>query len=127
MSAQVLAIIYAALTTMPFALQVALAANAPLGRFTMGGRFPDRLPPLWRGLAVVQAALLALMAVVVLDRGTVLSLGLGGVLFWITLALTFLTLLANAASPSLPERRLWTPVTLVMALCIAGVAYLTSL
>ncbi|MGI1663577.1 hypothetical protein ACRDNQ_15160 [Palleronia sp. KMU-117] len=123
MTTQALAILYAALAALPAAMHIALAAGAPLGRFTVGGRFPGRLPPLWRGLALVQAGLLAGMALVVLDRGGALSSGLPAGLFWPVVGLTLLTFLANAASPSRPERRVWTPVTLGMVASALGTAF----
>jgi hypothetical protein len=53
MTRQTLAILYAGFAALPLTLQLALAAGAPLGRFTLGGRFAGRLSPLWRGQAVV--------------------------------------------------------------------------
>ncbi|MBK0327043.1 hypothetical protein I5535_07030 [Rhodobacteraceae bacterium F11138] len=118
-----LAFAYAGLTALPALMHLALAAGAPLGRLTVGGRFPGRLPPLWRVLALVQMALLGLMAGTVLARA-----GIGPelltLLFWPTLALTLLSLAVNAASPSRPERLLWTPVLLLMAAAVLGVAFL---
>jgi len=118
-----LAIGYAGLAALPLAMHLALAAGAPWGRFTLGGRFSGRLPPVWRALAIVQGALLAAMAGAVLARA-----GIGvpalAVLFWPAVAVTVLSLLANAASPSRPERRLWTPVLTLMAFAAFGVAFL---
>lgn len=116
------ALLYAALAALPATMQIALAAGAPLGRFTVGGRFPGRLPGPWRVLALVQAAILAGMACAVLDRAGVLNLGLPPAAIHAAIALTALTCLANAISPSRPERLVWTPVTAVMlakALCVA--------
>jgi hypothetical protein len=118
------AILYAALAALPAAMHIALAAGAPLGRFTLGGRFPHRLPPAWRLLALLQAALLAGMAAVVLGRGTVIVSPLPDWLFWPVAGLTVLTFGANAASPSPPERRLWGPVTLGMVVAVLGTALL---
>nr|WP_272490853.1 hypothetical protein [Mesobacterium pallidum] len=95
-------------------MQLALAAGAPLGRYTLGGRFPGRLPPAFRALALVQAALLAAMALAVLARAGIGPVVLPGWTFRATLGLTALTTLANLATPSVPERRLWGPVTLAM-------------
>ena len=50
--------IYTGLAVLPFTMHVALAAGVPLGRLTVGGRFDGKLPPLWRGLALVQGGLL---------------------------------------------------------------------
>jgi hypothetical protein len=122
MSHQALAVLYSGLVAFPLSMQLALAAGAPLGRFTAGGRFARRLPPLWRGLALVQAGLLAAMACAVLDRGGAIYLRLPPAAFWLALSVTGLTLLANALSPSAPERMLWMPITLAMTAAAVGVA-----
>lgn len=115
---------YLVLALAPIALQLALAGGAALGRFTMGGRFPEKLPLVWRMLALVQAALLAAMSVVVLDHAGVIELNLWHWLIWSVLALTVMTLLANAFSPSTPERRLWTPVIAAMLVMLIAVLVL---
>lgn len=124
MTPTTLAISYAALAGLPTAMQIALAAGAPLGRFTVGGRFPGRLPGPWRALALVQASLLVAMACAMLDRSGVLRLGMPDVAFWLALALTVLTTIANIATPSRPERLLWGPVTLAMSAAAFGLALL---
>lgn len=115
-----LALAYVGLAALPVAMHLAVAAGAPLGRLTVGGRFAGRLPPAWRGLALVQAALLALMAGAVLARAGLGASALAP-LFWPTVAVTVLSLAANAASPSRPERLLWTPVLALMAAAALGV------
>ena len=124
MSSTIAAYIYAVCAALPIAMQVALAFGAPLGRFANGGRFEGKLPPVWRALAVVQGVLLAGMAWIVLDRANIVEVGLPPLLFWIALGLTVLTTIANAASPSRPERLTWTPVTVVMSLSGLAVALL---
>lgn len=116
----VYAIAYAGLAALPTAMQLALAAGAPLGRFSVGGRFPGRLPGPWRGLALVQACVLVGMALVVLARAGLIGLALPGWVIWPVLGVTLLTTLANFATPSRPERLLWGPVTLLMSLCLIG-------
>ena len=117
---EALAFAYAGLATLPVLMHLANAAGAPLGRLKVGGRFPGRLPPVWRALALVQAALLGIMAGAVLARA-----GLGAAalapLFWPAVVLTLLSLAANAASPSRPERLLWTPILSLMAAAALGV------
>lgn len=117
---QTLALAYAGLAGLPVLMHLAIAAGAPLGRLTVGGPFPDRLPPPWRLLALVQAALLCTMAGAVLAR----AVGIAALspLFWPALAFTLLSLVANAASPSRPERLLWTPILFLMAVAALGVA-----
>jgi hypothetical protein len=106
------------------AMHAAVAAGAPLGRFTLGGRFPGRLPPAWRDMTVVQMTLLALMAGAVLARAGVKVTPL----FWPAMALTLLLLAANAANaagPSGPERLRWTTGLAVMGLAAVGVGLTT--
>lgn len=119
----VLAIGYAGLAALPLTMHLGLAAGAPWGRLTVGGRFAGRLPPVWRALALVQGAVLAVMAGAVLARAGIGVLALA-VLFWPAVAVTVLSLLANAASPSHSERWLWTPVLALMAVAAFGVAFL---
>jgi hypothetical protein len=120
---QSLAFAYTGLAALPVLMHLAVAAGAPFGRFTVGGRFPGRLPPAWRALALVQAALLGLMAAAVLARA-VLGAAMLAPLFWPAFGLTLLSLAANAASPSRPERLLWTPVLALMAAAALGVGVL---
>ena len=63
------AIVYALATAVVVGFQVALAAGAPWGEYAMGGRFPGRFPPAMRAGALVQAVVLALLALVVAGRG----------------------------------------------------------
>lgn len=123
MKAASLATIYACLTTLPAAMHVLLAAGAPLGRFTVGGRFPGRLPVPWRALALLQAGLLGGMAAAVLDRAGVIDVGIPAALFWTAVGLTLVTFIANAVSPSRPERLLWTPVIAAMSATAVGVGF----
>lgn len=118
-----LAMAYAGLAALPVLMHLANAAGAPLGRLTVGGRFPGRLPPAWRALALVQAALLCAMAGAVLARAGAVAPPLAP-LFLPALTLTLLSLAANAASPSRPERLLWTPVLFLMAVAALGVGFL---
>jgi hypothetical protein len=111
------AILYAAATAIVVGFQVALAAGAPWGEYAMGGRVPGRLPPAMRVAAAVQAAVLALLALVVLDAGSVLSLGWVTAqpwLAWVPVVVSAMSLLMNAASRSPKERRTWVPVAFVL-------------
>lgn len=110
------AILYALLTAAPFGMQLGLAAGAPWGHLTLGGVNPGRLPPKLRKTAIIQAALLAAMAVTMLGRAGVLDLPLSPWAGWLALALTAMTMVANLITPSRPERLLWGPVTVGMFL-----------
>jgi len=118
------ALLFAALCTFLAGFHLALAGGAPLGHLTMGGQWPGRLPRRARLLSVVQIGIVAAMAVVVLARAGVIGLAAPGWAFWTVIALCGLTLAANAASRSRPERRLGVPVALLLLLSglVAGLA-----
>ncbi len=105
--------------------QLALAAGAPWGHLTQGGSHLGRLPPANRAMAAVSFVLAAAFAAVVLGRAGALAPGWQEVLrpwAWVVVALSALSLLANVASRSRAERRLWVPVALVMLLTSVVVA-----
>jgi hypothetical protein len=112
-SAIVVCVLLAGLT----ALQVALLAGAPLGRFAWGGQ--DRVLP--RGKRVgsaVSIALYGVFAVLVLRRAglvAVLPEGLAVVGCWVLAGYFLLGVLMNAASRSKPERWTMAPLCLVLA------------
>src|SRR5688572_29662614 len=62
------ALLYAIISAVVVAFQIALAAGAPWGEYAMGGAFPGQFPPALRIAALIQAALLVGMAAVVLAR-----------------------------------------------------------
>jgi hypothetical protein len=105
--------------------QLALAAGAPWGAYAMGGAFPGRYPPGLRLLAVVQGAVIALLALVVLsDAGlatpTVADAAPWAV--WVVVLFSIVAVVLNAISRSAGERRIWVPVSLAMLVTAAIVA-----
>jgi hypothetical protein len=99
------------------AFQIALALGAPWGRYAMGGAFPGRLPPAMRAAAVVQAVLIALLAVAVLSEAGLLLPDLAIALpwlAWVAVVVSALAVVLNAISRSSGERRLWVPVACVL-------------
>lgn len=116
------AILHAVLTLVVVLFQLALAAGAPWGHLAMGGRYPGRLPLPARIAAVVQAVLLVLFSFVVLGRAGLVSPPPPAGLVYVVLAAAALAAVLNLATPSIPERRLWGPVALVMLACVIRVA-----
>lgn len=117
--------VYGGLVVVLVGFQICLAAGAPWGHLANGGLHPGRMPPLWRGLALVQGGLLAAMGWAVMSYAAEKG-GAGGGLVWAfraALALTIATTIANWITPSAPERRLWGPVTLVMLISALIVAF----
>lgn len=97
--------------------QIALALGAPWGELAMGGRFPGKFSPAMRVLAVVQASVLALLAVVVAIRGGLVLpeyFDASVTVIWIVVGVSALSLVMNLVTPSKRERILWAPVAFVM-------------
>jgi hypothetical protein len=123
--AAIAALVYLAVTVVTVAFQLGLAAGAPWGAMAMGGRWPGRFPPRLRALAIVQAIILSLLAMIVVSAAglawgdAVLELPW---LIWIVVLFAAVSLAMNAVSPSPPERRLWVPVAAVMLACSLVVA-----
>lgn len=119
------ALIYAVISLGIIAFQIALAAGAPWGAFAMGGAFPGQFPPTLRIAALVQAALLATMAAVVLARaGFILPswMRVSRWLIWIVVAFAALSLILNLITPSAGERAIWAPVALILLISSGIVA-----
>jgi hypothetical protein len=80
-----------------------------------------------RVLAVVQAVVLSLLALVVLSAAGVIAPGLTADLpwlIWIVVAMDAVSVVMNTVSPSPGERRLWVPVGLAMLVTSLVVALL---
>jgi hypothetical protein len=124
-SAAFAAATFAALTLVVIAFQLALAAGMPWGALTWGGRYPGRLPPPMRGVAIASAALLAAFAAVVGARaGWVFPAWYAAArwLVWIVVVYCALGVVANTITPSRRERRLWLPIVAVLLICSLIVA-----
>jgi hypothetical protein len=101
------------------------AGCAPWGAYAMGGAFPGQFPLELRVAAVVQAVILALLALVVLARAGIALPQWSRAsrwLIWVVLALSTISLVLNIITPSADERAIWAPVALVMLICSVVVA-----
>ena len=120
------AILYAIVSLVVIAFQIALAAGAPWGEFAMGGAFPGQFPPELRVAALVQAALLAGMAAVVLARAGSVLPGWSRSsrwLIWFVVAFAVVSLILNLITPSAGERLIWAPIAFLLLLSSAIVAW----
>lgn len=119
------AIGYTVLSAGVAAFQVALAAGAPWGLFAMGGAFPGQFPPAMRVAALVQAALVALMAAMVLSRAGVALPAWSRAsrrLVWLIVAVGAASLVMNVVTPGAGERAVWAPVAFLLLACSILVA-----
>jgi hypothetical protein len=125
MRASLAAKIFLLLTVLAAAFQLALAAGAPWGELTMAGAFPGQLPLRMRAVAIGSAVLLAGFGGIVAARA---GLALprwrqaSRRLIWAVAAYMLVEVVLNGATPSVRERALWLPVTLVLAGCALIVA-----
>lgn len=121
----VAATIFGVLTGVVVAFQLALALGAPWGEMAMGGKHPGRFPPGMRVAALVQAAILVVIALIVFTRVGLVFDGFrvfSGYAIWFVVVFSGLSLVLNTITPSKKERLLWAPVTLVLLVCSVIVA-----
>ena len=113
----VAALVFAVVAGAVVAFQLALALGAPWGAYAMGGAFPGRFPPAMRVAAVVQAVLIAFLAVVVLSAAGLVLPDLAAQfpwLVWVAVVTSAVAVVLNAISRSAGERRIWVPVAVVL-------------
>lgn len=116
---------FAFFTAVVVLFQAALAAGAPWGALSMGGRFPGRYPPAMRFVALANIVVLSLLAAIVLARAGVALPSwypASTKLVWGGVAFSALSVVANLATPSRWERILWAPVAVVLLTCSLIVA-----
>ena len=126
---RVSAILYAIISAVVVAFQIALAAGAPWGEYAMGGAFPGQFPLALRIAAIIQAVLLAGMASVILARaGLILPRWSRASrwLSWIVVAFAAVSLVLNLITPSAGERVIWAPTALLLLISSAIVAFSSS-
>jgi hypothetical protein len=117
--------IFSGLVAVVIVFQIALAAGAPWGHLTWGGKFPGQLPIKMRSVAIFSAVLLATFALIVMTRaGLILPQwqAASTILVWIVVGYCALGVITNAITPSYWERILWLPVVLMMLVCSFVVA-----
>ena len=126
--ARIFAVVYALATGVVVLFQLGVASGKAWGEYTMGGRYPGRLPAVMRVAALVQAVVLSVLAAIVLDAAGLLGLDWTDQTEWlpfVPVVVAALSLVLNASSRSEPERRTWTPVAIVLLVSSLAVAILT--
>jgi len=107
-------------------MQLLLIAGAPIGEYAWGGQ--HRVLPRRRRIGAAVAILLyALFAAILLSRCGVLLGGESAVIVvatWVLFGYATLSVLLNLASRSRKERKVQTPISIVLAIAIGLVAAL---
>ena len=117
MNSTIFAYLFGFLTLISVLFQFALAAGMPWGNLAMGGRYPGKFPPNMRIGAVIQAALLAFLAIIVLSHAGVAFPNLSDfsqTLIWVAVGISGISLVMNLITPSKWERIIWAPIALLM-------------
>lgn len=107
--------------------QIALALGAPLGKLTLGGKYPGVLPKKIRVAAVIQILILWMFVYIVAIKAELIQnqpdvIGTFGIWF-VTLFFLFGSIM-NISSPSKPERILWGPINALTFLAVLLIALL---
>lgn len=109
------------LTAILVIFQGGLAAGAPWGAASMGGKYPGRYPRKMRIVAVFNFVILLFFAAIVSSRAGLIFTQLkpfSGVAIWVVAAFFFVGTIMNSITPGRIER-IWAPVAL--ALCVSTV------
>jgi hypothetical protein len=110
-------VIFFAFCAIVMLFQLALALGVPWGRYTMGGRFPRKLPPKLRIAALFQIIILFVFAFIVLIKsGLAVSqfYSIGKTAIWFVVAFFVLGSILNLSTPSKGERIIWGPVNILL-------------
>ncbi|WMW79304.1 hypothetical protein RF679_11660 [Undibacterium cyanobacteriorum] len=111
------AIVFTALSVFVILFQLALVFGAPWGEWTLGGKWRGALPARVRLIPVISIFIIAFFVGIALARAGVAMQAWSewsqkGI--WIVVAYCALGVVANSATPSKRERRLWVPVLVVL-------------
>jgi len=105
--------------------QILLALGFPYGKAAWGGKHV-KLPPGLRVASLLSAGVFVVLSLVVLERADILTVFNNStavtIVVWILVSFLLLNTLGNFTSKSKPEKRIMTPISLVLALLCLIVA-----
>lgn len=125
MNSSIAARLFAVLVVLTAFFQIALSAGMPWGPLAWGGNHPGTLPSNLRIASGVSVLVMLTLGLVVLVRaGLVMRQwqGWSRRLIWFVVAYCLLGIVANAITPSMWERILWLPVTILLSITSITVA-----
>jgi hypothetical protein len=118
-------VVFLVLTAIGALFQLALALGAPWGEYTLGGRFPGKLPPKIRVAALAQMLVMFMFAFIVLVRAGLIFgelYAVSRVAIWFVAGFFVLGSLANLSTPSKRERLVWGPVNVLLLMVTIVIA-----
>lgn len=112
-------ILYLALLLFTILFQIGLVFGKPWGEYTMGGYNKGVLPIKIRIAPFISILILSFFALFVINSTQILSINFSFPSFikWFIIGFNVLAVIANSATQSKKERRLWQPITIVMLVC----------
>ncbi len=125
MATQIAIIIFILLSLVLIVFQLCLALGAPWGLYAMGGYFPGKYPLKMRIASLVQTVIYILFSILVLTKAGIILpelYSLSKVAIWFIFVLLALGVVMNLISKSVWERRIWSPVAMVMAVSTLVIA-----
>lgn len=108
--------IYIALTVIIAIFQLALAFGAPLGEYTMGGKFPGKLPIKMRVAALIQILILLIFVFLVIAKAGIAFeqyYSVGRIGIWFIVAFFIFGTIINLSSPSSKEKLVMGPANII--------------
>lgn len=118
------AVVFIALTTVVILFQGCLAAGAPWGQASMGGKYPGKYPPNMRVVAIINMLLLSFIAAIVLAEAGLLFQELKPISkigIWVAVVFFGVATVLNTITPSKIER-IWAPVALIQLIAAIIIA-----
>ena len=105
--------------------QILLALGFPCGKAAWGGKY-SKLPPVLRIASLFSAGIFVVLSLVVLERADIHAVFNNStavtIVVWIIVSFLLLNTFGNFASKSKPEKRIMTPISLILALLCLIVA-----
>jgi hypothetical protein len=105
--------------------QIILALGAPLGEFTLGGKYPGRLPGKLRVAALFQIVILSIFTMMVASKAGIAFASLYGISrigAWVVFAFFIPGSILNLSSPSKKEKLVMGPLNIIALICAFMVA-----
>ncbi len=117
--------IFIVLSTAIAIIQLALALGAPLGEYTMGGKFPGKLPFKMRVAALMQIFILLVFVFIVISKAGIAFeqyYDFGRIGIWFIVVFFTFGSIANLSSPSKKEKLIMGPANIIAVISTLVVA-----
>lgn len=119
------AYLFAVLIGVVILFQLLLAVGMPWGSYAMGGKFPGKYPPSMRVASIIQAFILAFLALIVLSKAGLIFpewSSFAKTAIWFVVCFSVVATILNLITRSVWERRIWAPVSLLLLITSVIVA-----